>query len=351
MTRSMTRWMLAGFMALAALGAAALSVGVAEAGKPGGGGAIPPGTGTIYFIPGNGGIGLWSMNADGSGKTALPTSVDGVPSNQKHGGARWFLYGFHAIREDGSSDVQLWSDTTTYIRQAVWGRDDSFVSFQWRDDAAGYVWRISRFDIAFDANGVPSAAGGPVAVSGIAANSYTDQAHHTWSPSGDRVAWIDYYPGIDNYPEGRLYVTTVATGATTSIASTSIPWPFPSLAWSPDGARILFRSGQGIDTIDPSGANRRNILQGSQSTSGSGKNLKITIVELSAADWSPDGAAIVYRRHVRESQPYLYDPRDRHYVPDYSDVYRASADGSAQQNLTSGPNWPNTGLAVPIAWR
>jgi hypothetical protein len=335
-------------MALAAMGAVALSVGVAEAGKGGGGGVIPPGTGTIYFTPDNGGfgIGLWSMNADGSGKTALPTSVRGVPSNQVHGGARWFLSGsygqIHATREDGSSDVQFWNDTTYFIRQAVWGRDDAFVSFTWSDSPQDSANRISRLDIAFDADGVPSAVGGPVAVSGIAA--YNLKAH-TLSPSGDRVAWIDESPEAV-----RLNVTNVATGATTSIASTSVYWD-SNLAWSPDGTRILFENGHGIDTIDPSGANRRNILQNSQSTSGSGPNLKITGVYLFATDWSPDSAAIVYRRYVRVWYAYS-DPFDRdhhHYVPDDSDVYRASADGSATQNLTM--ELTNGSLAYPFAWR
>lgn len=331
MMRSKTRWTLAGCMALAALGAVALSVGVAEAGKPGGGGPIPPGT--IYFnsVDSNGSFGgLWSMNPDGSGKTALPASVRGVPSNQVHGGAHWFLYansGIHAIREDGSSDVQL-STTGGLELTLAWGRDDSFVSFQWWDAAAGNVCRISRIDIAFDANGVPSAAGGPVTVSGISGIANTSWlGAHTWSPSGDRVAWS----GQGNLSSVNLNVTTVATGATTSIASNT---GF-GLAWSPDGARILFRSEQGLDTIDPSGANQRNIVQ-KPTRNGH---------FLSGRDWSPDSAAILYGLSVwgypshptRDQDPVLLD----------ADVYRVSADGSRRQNLTSGSGF----LALPIAWR
>lgn len=324
MTRSMTRWTIAGCMALAAL--SALSVGVAEAGKPGGGGLIPPGTGTIYFESGGA---RWSMNADGSGKTALPTSVHGVPSNQVHGGAHWFVsysYGqCHAIREDGSSDVQLWSDSTG--GHAQWGRDDSFISFIGTDAPSGSPVRLFRIDIAFDANGVPSAAGGRVVVSGIAANNGFP---HTWSPSADRVAWIS---------SDSLNVTTVATGATTSIASDT-GYAGGGLAWSPDGTRIVFGTGKEIHTIDPSGANRRIIVQ---DQSGGGSN-----VDTVATDWSPDSAAIVYGRNVYELQRY----REYHRGPwSYdsvlvdADVYRVSADGSATQNLTSGSP------ASPIAWR
>ena len=339
MTRSMTRWILAGCMALAALGAVAFSVGVAEAGKPGGGGPIPPGTGTIYFNAYYPGTGLLSMNADGSGKTALPASVRGVPSNQVHGGAHWFVssyYGqIHATREDGSSDVQLWSETTDSTGHPVWGRDDSFVSFTWgiKDAPAGY--RIARLDIAFDANGVPSAAGVPVAVSGIA-SSHGYGIPHTWSPSGDRVAWR-------TYENKNLNVSTVATGTTTSIASDT-GWAGGGLAWSPDGARILFGTDREIHTIDPSGANRRIIVQ---DQSGGGKYANR--VTTRATDWSPDSAAIVYGRAV-----YEWRSGRRSYEPGFfelvdADVYRASADGSATQNLTSETN---TGrLASPTAWR
>jgi dipeptidyl aminopeptidase/acylaminoacyl peptidase len=310
-------------MALAAL---ALGVGVAEAGKPGGGGPVPPGT--IYFSSGGG---LWSMNPDGSGKAALPTSVRGVPSNQAHGGARWFLtsyYGqIHATRGDGSSDVQLWSDTTGSTGQPVWGRDDSFVSFIATDAPTGSPVRIFRVDVAFDANGVPSAAGGRVAIPGVAA---TNGFPHAWSPSGDRVAWID---------SDHLNVTTVATGATTSIASDT-GYAGGGLAWSPDGTRIVFGTGREIHTIEPSGANRRIIVQ---DESGGGRSVSTV-----ATDWSPDSAAIVYARNVYELQryreyhrgPWLYES-----VLVDADVYRAAADGSATQNLTSGTD--NT----PIAWR
>jgi hypothetical protein len=315
-------------MALAVL-AVALSGGVAKAGKPGGRGPIPPETGTIYFSS-NGA--RWSMNPDGSGKTALPASVFGVPSNQRHGGAHWFLYyngQIHAIREDGSSDVQLWSQTTGSTGAPGWGRDDSFVSFFWGTAGDGY--RLYRIAIAFDANGVPSAAGGPIAVPGIVNQYGNGFFPHTWSPTGDRVAW---------FASDSLNVTTVATGATTSIASET-GYAGGGLAWSPDGARILFGTGVEIHTIDPSGANRRKILSG---TYGRGNN-----VHLVATDWSPDSAAIVYRRDVYELVRYR-DYRGR-WENDYdlvdADVYRASADGSATENLTS----ELSSLASPIAWR
>ncbi len=56
-----------------------------HAGKAGGGGS---GTGTIYFdSQGHAN----AMNADGSGKTALPAGVWGSPGRLLHGGKRWFL--------------------------------------------------------------------------------------------------------------------------------------------------------------------------------------------------------------------------------------------------------------------
>jgi hypothetical protein len=340
MLRSMTRWTLAGCAALAAFAAVALSAGVAQAGKPGGGGAVPPGR--IFFQSSGG---LWSMNADGSGKTALPAAVRGVPSNRVHGGARWFLFmntpdGFlHAIREDGSSDVQLTAESPLYAySEFVWGGDDSFVSFSWKDSGVPSTTRISRVEIGFDASGVPSAAGGPAAIPGIAEYSL---GAHSWSPGGDRVAWIDFAN-----LEYRLNVTTVASGARALIAVTSSyadsAFSDSRVAWSPDGARILFDSGQGIDTIDPSGANRRNIL----AMSG-GRNKKVAVV---AADWSPDSASIVYGRNVFE----LFVDRDRRAPSSWyelvaADVYRASADGSAPQNLTAETNFSS--IAFPIAWR
>lgn len=114
--------------------------GLALAGKPSGGGIVPPGI--IYFgqYQGN-----WmSMNGDGSNKRYAPIMN---PSYQRHAGSRWSLQGdivdgpldpsgnepieLFATNEFGQS-FQLTRDPdiccVSYWLSA-WSKDDSFVSF------------------------------------------------------------------------------------------------------------------------------------------------------------------------------------------------------------------------------
>jgi RNA polymerase sigma factor (sigma-70 family) len=108
------------------------------------GGQVPPGK--IYFT--HAGL-TWSMNGDGSGKTALPAGVSGEPSRQLHGGQRWFLQfqpvggtypdgtvrqELFAFRGDGGYAIQLTSQPDLqpfidWMRPARWKFDDTKVSW------------------------------------------------------------------------------------------------------------------------------------------------------------------------------------------------------------------------------
>ena len=52
------------------------------------GGSSSTGGGTIYFSSSGT---MFTMNSDGTNKSALPAGVQGVPSRQAHGGHTWFV--------------------------------------------------------------------------------------------------------------------------------------------------------------------------------------------------------------------------------------------------------------------
>ena len=291
-------------------------------------------TGTIYYLSGGA---VWRMNPDGTGKAQLPAAVRGTPGFQVHAGRRWFLYaegpyasrGLFAVREDGLSTVSLFSDAAVDVERAEWNRDDSTVALSAVDRRAGSpAGRLFRLDVAFDANQIPFAAGVPlpVAESGIEVlgngDTTTRISVFTWSPTADRIAWGEKKADNSGYV---VRMTTVASGATTTIASGNGP------VWSPDGTRILFLTTTftppwwSVATMDPSGANVRAIVHSDSSYALAGP-----------AGWSPDGAAVMYKRSKRSGFPITMD------------VYRAQATGSpSPRDLTSDV----TAQASPIAWR
>ncbi len=319
-----------------------------HAGKPGGGGS---GTGTIYFdSQGHAN----AMNADGSGKTALPAGVGGTPSRLLHGGNRWFLRTANmgvetypdgrtrrelfAIPEDGSTVVQLTNDPGLELLHYGWkwlpgeAAGSAVISGfarRWNvDGSVGFEAAsvgLYAVELQFDGSGAPTAPVIPPAFLVSAGVSYE---------SG--IPWPDIYGGWDFSPDlsqvvadrnsfGEIRIITVATGLSRTLYSGNAVSP----AWSPNGARIAFWLSTpnlvygAIGTISPDGSGYKTNVKALAGTS------------LYSPYWSPDSADLLYTKDTSGGWNFIYD------------VYRVGAQGGSQVSLTSDLS----NSASAIAWR
>ena len=185
-----------------------------------------------------------------------------------------------------------------------------------------------------------------------------------WSPDGTRLAFTGWDP--DEPEAGSVFESWVLEAdGSNLIKVTDTPFPHltVSLAWSPDGARLLYATTEwDLWVIDVDGTDSRRITH-----DDARQNLPT---------WSPDGSLIAYcstlvidnlvtgREDIWVSGPDGGDPRQLtdtgkacepawspdgtkiafvntvfpgHPADDYSDVWVMNADGSGQRNLTNDP--------------
>jgi WD40-like Beta Propeller Repeat len=325
--------------------AATASLAPIRAAKPVGGGGSSVPAGTIYF----GSTGhLNSMNADGSGKTALPDGVWGEPSQLLHGGKRWFLRSLaipgefypngtqrletFALPDDGGAPIQLTDDPTLQqlfgTRWAPAETADGALTAgfarRWNADGTIDPESVGLYIawLVFDVDGVPMGLDAPPAflISFDEGGGAYDGAQD-WDFSPDCAELVVAH---DNPP--GLRIITVATGESRTVYSGNTFSP----AWSPDGTRIAFNLYSShllygaIATIAPDGSGYKTVVKGTYTKTN-------WYVYLAA--WSPDSAFLLYTRQNGFS-----------YI---DDVYRIGATGGSPVNLTADL----TDSASAAAWR
>lgn len=313
----------------------------ALAAKPGGGGGSGnTGGGTIYFTAGSGAsFGLYAMNSDGSGKTALPLNVEGSPSRLLHGGHRWFLTSrvvagethpnglrrgeMFAVRDDGNEDftVQLTDDPELdFLGSSVWLPGETADSALFSGLARGWVfdgvnWMIDPESIGiyaatvlFDGQGnVTGLAAAPELLVAVGllpgSNSWpdVDNWHFDWSPDLTQIVY-------SSEDRSDLLVQDVITGAVRSLTTGGTPY---AAKWSPVGNLIVFANGYGgIETIAPDGTGRRQIIRPGSYYYG-------------YPEISPTGSHLLY-----QGFPAAWFEE--------SDLFRATISGKSASNLTNG---------------
>jgi hypothetical protein len=314
----------------------------AKPGGGGGGGSGGTGGGTIYFMSGFGeSFGMSAMNSDGSGKTALPLNVTGIPSRTLHGGHRWFLTsrritdetypnGFgraerFAMRDDGNEDftVQLTGDPDLQFLTSIWAPGETadaglFSGFARRWVFDGVDWVIDPDSVGiytatvlFDGQGNVTglaAAPAPLVSVGVVAGSspgvwWPDAYnwHFDWSPDLTEIVY-------SNADRSALLAQNVITGEVRNLTTGNYPY---GAKWSPAGNLIVFGTGYAdIETIAPDGTGRKEVIRAGVSYG------------YYYPDISPTGSHIVYARIPHGGLE--------------SDLYRATISGATKVNLTSG---------------
>ncbi len=346
---------------VATLGGLTISVGVASAGKPsGGGGAVP--AGTIYYVLGSPSVDASArgMNPDGTNKTQFANRTRGTASRLTHGGKRWFLHHerltaeptnwapagrveIFAVREDGAVRVRLTNDPAMdYFHGSFdWAPDESAsdvlvngLARRWSADGATVVPGSSgvygarlRFDEAGNVIGLDAQPAFLVAV-GVTYAYYgqelADADIYSWSPDLTRIV-ADHLSFGTASPD--LRVIDVSTGVATTLVQAAPGGSVDNPDWSPDGSRIAFESADGrgteaIEVVSPTGGGRAIVTKQRSGPS------------LNEPKWSPDSAHLAYDSMVNTS-PYAVD------------VWRVSASGSGATNLTTD----TSANAYVLAWR
>jgi Tol biopolymer transport system component len=137
-----------------------------------------------------------------------------------------------------------------------------------------------------------------------------DLRSHDWSPEGTQFVH-------DRINGQELRIADVLTGQSRQLIQANALRP----VWSPDGANIAFNGPlTTIASIALDGSNFKTII-------ARGKNYTV-----GGPVWSPTGSHLVYWRFETQSFRQF--------------VYRATADGGGNTNLTGELNY-----AIPYGWR
>ncbi|MHC4550759.1 MAG: TolB family protein [Planctomycetota bacterium] len=339
---------------IAIAAALTLSGGLASAKKPPKPPPDPANRGVIYYL--SDGV-MHEMDTDGTDKTAL-TDVTGLPSQETHGGERWFLqlkpitgdtypndfprYELYAVSETGTSvrltsasDIEPSStrgidvDGTTYAIPQWAKLDDTMVSYAAKKWANGevvewgfYVHSIDPDDLASHTAGTPTRVPVPVdLLQPTESHGGFVNSVHGWSPDATAVIY-------QRWQSNRgMWGANAAGGWTPSLLTTDVFTPH----WSPNGTKIAFEA-NGIETMNPDGSGRTTIITNLKAGSRRGHVLWPC--------WSPTGSHLIFGVNWWKGKGAVLP------VAVGSDVYRAEDDGSNQVDLTGDTDaW-----AFPVRW-
>ncbi len=371
------RWIRAAVV-VAAFAAAVGTARETFAGKPGGT-TPPPATGTIYYqdlstSEGNPSTYTYgSMDGNGGSRAVLLRTSDGArPSSLLHGGKRWFLASVQlplvgvtrndifAVREDGAGEVRLTNnDGTMAYSNLEWAPDEdasgatvSMVARRWtgptKDDTvvpgtAGLYTAHLSFDGAGDVVGLDADPAYRLSLGIVydAAGERADAFGYSWSPDMTRLVVRSYFGIWDDSSatdDPQIRVVDAASGAVTPLGSGD------AADWSPDGSKIAYRRwidgrqpGFALQTVRPDGGGSATLLVHKHRVGATRSQYPYSL------KWSPDGAHLAYQ----------YTLVDNGYSwTNY--IYRIAADGTGNTNLTpevatgSGGGFFGLGL---VDWR
>ncbi len=251
----------------------------------------------IAFV---GGVDLWLMNPDGSGQKRLTqVGFEDDPAWSPDGRRIAFAGGpegddLLVMNADGTGKRRLTSMPA--VQDLVWSPDGRRIAFSYGGNAIYVInadgtkrrrladatgapaWSPDGRRIAFDAssgvddNGISNSDVFVIGVNGVGLRRLTDNLeidrYPSWSPDGRRILFVSQRLG--NY--FRLYVMKAdGTGqrrvTRDNGGNDDSNWGEDDPAWSPDGRRIAYELGSGVDTrdgiyvINADGTGQRKVAQ------------------------------------------------------------------------------------------
>lgn len=279
------------------------------------------GSGKIFFFAGQGESAMpYSVNVDGSGMAPVGTLPDGVrlfgspygpsmilsPDGSQLAFVGWrteeSAADIYMMSADGSSPAQPFvSDSWTFrsIDGLAWSPDGAFIAFSAFARPVGNPYDVGIFQINVE-TGEISAVVDNDQIGVVYGSTVND-----WSSNGILFSSHTQSSRIDD-----LFLLSEDGSQATPITQTSEATA--SGRWSPDGTRIVFRSGGTIQVMNADGSDVLELTNGFQPS------------------WSPDGSKIVYVWSNPDDEPGDYEL----FVvnADGSDIVQLTADDISQFN-------------------
>ena len=248
---------------------------------------------------------IWTMNADGSGKTMITSTID------HDSWPRWSPDGSKvAFIRNTSSGVNQLTTVTADGATTVQIDPEYATTFDWSPSGTKLVYGRAvtggqpggEFDIY-------SANADGTGKSNLSTDAISRDFQPDWSPDGSRIVFLRQpYPVSSG---GHIYVMNADGSQKTNLTS-ALGADNSKPRWSPDGSKILFLNNGQLYVMDSDGA---NVLQLTNTPK----------TQVFDPDWAPDSRRIVFHQD---------------YLPDGTgEIYVVKADGSKTWRLTNSPDW------------
>jgi TolB protein len=273
--------------------------------------AFPGANGKIAFGEYANGSKIYTVNADGTGRTLLTGGTD--PAWSADGRKIAYINGANHVatmNADGSGQVDLGvgpnlsgRDVYVTLENPAWSPDDEQIAFDENIEVSdGNFW--TELDVVnADGSGrhVPFGPGG----------NTSSGPDPSWSPDGQWIVFAEYCGGPNDFDVHICKIRPDGTDLTWFTGTTDPSSP----DWSPDGSEIVFGDAGSIAKVHSDGTGYQVVRAGGLSSFHW------------APAWSPGGSRIAFTLN----EPY-YGP---------ANVYVMNSDGTGATNLTSGsgPSW------------
>ena len=274
---------------------------------------------------------IWTVDSEG---TLLKSVVDANPGYWENGSGRRyrFPHGFHAdLSPDGSRIV---------YGSCQYTLDDPYVEEAGSSGVFEYERLFFGYEIA------------AIAIDGTGQQRLTENrgfdSRPSWSPDGDRVAFIMSSNIFGDY-DGTLRLHTMSPDDSdvTDVAGVVMGYENPSWSksslqppvWSPDGRRLAFIGGE---TRDPSGGGTLYTI----GADGSDRRILAYTESWIAPTWSPDGEELAFAL-VNVEKSLVNDRESTTYE---SMIYRIKADGTGLRKVWGGRSDEYSQTISRVSW-